>query len=938
MKNKSKIFLQGCRQNNLKNFSLSIPKYAITVITGVSGSGKSSLAFDTLFVEGQRRYLAHLSAETRALIKELPKPDVDFVEGLAPTLALNQGRRGLYARGTVATYTDVYDFLSLLYSNIGEQHSPATGKQLIRYSRQEITEALICELPLGTKFQLLAPIKLQRETVQQAITRLEESGFIRFKLQGIDWTSGDPLPSFNEQDELDVVVDRLELKEDIRERLANSIETVLDLSHGVLKIQEGRSGTIRYFTEIYVCPETGLSFAPLQVRDFNFNSMQGACPLCRGSGGYEKAISERLPWSKNTPLKKQIRLIFDHLPKKTRLLYSSLLESFWKNLNLSSDCAIDDLPKNVYDQILQGAHQNIRLSSLIGKEIRHTQFQWKGVIPLLDQALNEKKTRGSLANLPFIDRQICSACQGARLKPEALACLIEGEGIHQICGLTVSQLIQRINQWNFQGKSAQIANQIIPLLSKRLGFLEQVGLGYLELNRQGNTLSDGEAQRVQLASQIGAKLSGIIYILDEPSLGLHRQDIKNLHHVIQELKSLDNTIVLVEHERSLIALADHIIELGPGAGQHGGHLIFEGSYANLLTTEGSPTGQWLSGRIPIPNQPKRKIDSNRLIVDNVDLHNLKNFSVRIPLKCFVGFCGVSGSGKSTLVIDIIAEKIKKVLAECQPILGLENQATIRRVVISRKQIDRFSERSIPATYVGIMTSLRQLFAETRLAKARGYTAARFSLNKRGGRCETCEGLGQIKVNMQLMADLHLPCEVCQGLRYNHETLQITWNNLNFGQILELCVEEAAEHFKTIPSIFSKLELLRDLGLDYLTLGQPFTTLSTGEIQRLRLVADLADPSLLPTLYILDEPSAGLHFQDIRKLLTILHRLVDKGHTIFVIEHHLDILLQADWLIELGPGAGPDGGKLIYEGTIPKFLKEETATSIVCRLERKLIME
>lgn len=924
------ILLQGCRQHNLKNFSLAIPKYAITAIVGVSGSGKSSLAFDTLFAEGQRRYLVHLSSEARALIKQIPKPDVDLVEGLAPTLALNQGQHGLYPRGIVATYTDVYDLLSLLYANIGEQHSPATGQKLVRYTRQEITEILLKELPIGTKFQLLAPLRLQRETALQAITRLQQMGFIRFKIQGQDWTSDEPLPPIEEVKEVDVVVDRLESKEGIRERLAHSIETAMDLSQGILKVQEGRQGGIRYFTEIYVCPESGFSFAPLQVKDFNFNSLHGACPVCKGLGGREQVNPSLIFWDPEIPLSEQVRLILEQLPKKISSSFLTLFNAFWESLSIPEEARPHDFPELILNQILYGTSTPLETLTSFEGQNRPVQLTWKGLIPLLNQILSDKKTKTALTNFSFIEWQICPACHGARLKPESLACLIEGKGIHQICAMSVSELLQEIEKWSFQGKRAQIASEILPALTKRLQFLEQVGLGYLELNRPGKTLSDGEAQRVQLASQIGAKLSGIIYILDEPSLGLHRQDIQHLHQVIQELKNLDNTIILVEHERSLIAQADHIVELGPGAGQQGGHLIFQGSYQDLLKDKNSPTGEWLNTPMIFPKSSKRLTKANYLTVQSTSLHNLKDFSVCIPLKCLVGFCGVSGSGKSTLVIDIIGECIRNHLAQSRPIPGLDNPVLIKRLVMNEKQIDRFSARSIPATYVGVMTPLRQLFAETRLAKARGYTTSRFSLNKRGGRCEACEGLGQVHVDMQLMPDLFIPCEICQGARYNHETLQITWEDLNIAQVLNLSIAEAARIFSPIPSISSKLELMRDLGLEYLTLGQSFTTLSTGEIQRLKLVADLADPSLLPTLYILDEPSAGLHFQDIQKLLAILHRLVDKGNSVFVIEHHLDILSQADWLIELGPGGGPQGGQLIFEGPVANLIKADTPTGRALR--------
>lgn len=815
------IYLQGCRQHNLKNLTLRIPKQAITVITGVSGSGKSSLAFDTLFAEGQRRYLEYLSPQARSLIKQMPHPQVDLIEGLSPTLAIGQGSQQLYSRGTVATYTDIYDFLGLLYVNIGEQHSPATGKRLHRYSRQEIVELILNEYASGTRLQLLAPIKLQNEAADQVILRLERMGFIRLRIDGREWTSEEPMPVLHPNTQIDTIVDRLEIKEGVRERLAHSIETAMDLSQGILKVQEGKEGPIRFFTEVYVCPETGLSFAPLEKADFNFNSIRGACPACQGLGGYE-----------------------------------------------------------------------------------------------IEESLNE---------LPFVEWQTCPVCHGARLKPESLACLIHGKGIHQLCAMTVTALIEEIDSWKFKGKQAVITKELLPQITSRLHFLNQVGLGYLELDRRGKTLSDGEAQRILLASQIGAKLSGLIYILDEPSLGLHRQEIQHLHQVIRDLKDLGNTIVLVEHESSLIKQADHLIELGPGAGIYGGELIFEGDYKSLLKDPASLTGQWISGKKELPAPPKRKGKKPQLEIADVSLHNIKNLSLKVPLESFVGFCGVSGSGKSSLVIDIIGEQIHHFLSRSVLPSHLSHYEGIKRLVVSQKQAERFSPRSIPATYVNLMTPLRQLFAETKLAKARGYTPSRFSLNKRGGRCEACEGLGYTKVAMQLMPDLFIPCEVCQGQRYNYETLQVTWENLNIAQILDLSVSEAAKLFRYNPHLAHTLELMAELGLEYLTLGQPFNTLSGGEVQRLRLVADLATKSLEPTLYILDEPSAGLHLQDIEKLIKIFHRLVDNGHSLFVIEHHLDILRQADWLVELGPGGGPQGGKLLFQGPPAKLKGAETPT-------------
>lgn len=922
------MHLKGCRQHNLKNFSLSLPKQAITVLTGVSGSGKSSLAFDTLFAEGQRRYLEYLSSQARTWIKQMAKPNVDVIEGLSPTLAVGQRRYELFSRGTVATYTDIYDFLALLYANIGEQHSPITGKRLIRYSRQEIIHLILKEYPMGAKIQLLAPIKLHRENAHQAITRLQQMGFIRLKIQGEEWTSEMALPPLEAISQLDVVVDRLEMKEGIRERLATSIETALDLSQGILKIQEGKEGLIRYFTEIYVCPETSHAFAPLEPVDFNFNSPRGACPICHGHGGQEKVNPDFLFEDRQSALMEQIRLILEYLPKKIAAPFQHILQLFLDKQGIQEETKIQNLSPSIFEQFLYGSSQIFEFSSQTQGEIQHLKTTWQGFIPFLNRLLQEKKSKGSLSELPFVEWKECPGCHGARLKPESLACLVQGKNIDALCQQTVTQLLDEMQNWNFSGKEALITQEILPEIKKRLHFLQQVGLGYLELNRQGKTLSDGEAQRIQLASQIGAKLSGLIYILDEPSLGLHRQDIQYLQQVIQELKQLGNTVILVEHERGLISQADHIVELGPGAGQHGGHITFQGDFSELLQDSNSLTGQWLSGQKRFPKPPKRKSKQGWLHVKDVSLHNLHHFNVKIPLGCLVGFCGVSGSGKSTLALDLIGDSLRQYLAHDSAIPFLEGYQSIKRIVMGQKLAERFSARSIPATYVDIMTPLRQLFTETRLAKARGYTASRFSLNKRGGRCEACEGLGELRVNMQLMPDLFIPCDVCQGQRFNYETLQVTWENRNMSDILNSSIDEAVKFFRHIPTLAPTLELMQELGLGYLTLGQPFHTLSGGEIQRLKLVGDLVSKSQENTLYVLDEPSAGLHFEDIQKLIVILHRLVDKGHSVFVIEHHLDLLQQADWLIELGPGGGPEGGKLIFEGTAQQLAKAATPTGRV----------
>ena len=929
MKN-SFLHIRGCCEHNLKNISLDIPKYSIVALVGVSGSGKSSLAFDTIYAEGQRRYLEYLSPQTRSSIKQLPKPNASFIEGLSPTLAIAQGNQRLYARGHVATYTDIYDFLALLYVNIGEQHSPISGKKLVRYSRQEIIDLILKEYPPSTRIQLLAPIKFHANEAEATIQRLLQMGYIRMKIDGSDWTQDDPTPDFNAIKHIDVVVDRLEMKDDMRERLSHSIETTLDLSQGILKIMEGKAGTIRYLTEIYVCPETSYSFAPLTTPDFNFNSARGACPTCQGQGGQPKAQKHLISLDPTLPLAEQIHRFLDKLPGRKAENWQAVWNAFLAKNQIDDDLKTEKIPETIMKHVLMGSPEKLTIMTRINNENKELKTHWKGLIPIFDAALQDKKHKIDPDNIPFVQWEACPSCHGLRLKPESLACLIKRKNICQLCSMPVSSLIKEIDAWNFKGKNAKIASEIIPHIRTRLDFLEQVGLGYLELNREGNTLSDGEAHRIQLASQIGAKLSGILYILDEPSLGLHRQDVRHLYKVIEELKNLGNTVILVEHEPALIKHADHIIELGPGAGIHGGHITFQGTYKELLQNELSLTGNWLSGRIQLLPQSKRKLKKEKLKVRNVNLHNLKNFSTDIPLHCLVGFCGVSGSGKSTLVMDVIGEELRKSLNQSLSSKVIQGYETIKRLILSSKQSNFISTRSIPATFIDIMTPIRNVLAETKLAKARGYTAARFSLNKRGGRCEACEGLGQIRVSMQFMPDIFVPCDLCKGQRYDYETLQITWNDLNISQILDLPIEEAYTFFQYSHAIADKLKLMKELGLEYLTLGQPFNTLSSGEIQRLRLVADLGVKSLEPTLYILDEPSAGLHFQDIAKLLQILHRLVENGHSVFVIEHHLAVLSQADYLIELGPKGGPEGGQLIFEGTVKNICQTDTPTGMELR--------
>ncbi len=774
--------LIGCRQHNLKEISLTLPKNSLVVFTGVSGSGKSSLAFDTLHAEGQRRYIEALSPSSRSLLRQLPRPDVDRIDGLSPTLALSQGHGRISSRATVATHTDIQDFLALLYARIGEQYSPLTGRLLTRTTRQEIVEKLLREKGDGVRLQIIAPMVLGKESVAAAVMRLQTLGYVRLRLNGVEFHPEDTLPPGSQ---LEAVIDRLVMREGLRERLSDSLATALELGGGVVRVIEGAEGPVENFSELYVCPDTGERFAPLRPAEFNYLSPQGACPTCRGQGG------------------------------------------------------------------------------------------------------------------------ACLECRGQRLKAASRLCRIRGQSLPALLSLSVTELRRCLHSWEFVDNAALVAAEVIPQIESRLALLEKVGLGYLELNRPGDTLSEGENQRVQLAAQTGTKLSGVLYVLDEPTHGLHPSEVDQLIAVLRELRDLGNSVIVVEHDARVMRAADQLIEIGPGAGIHGGSLMFQGSYEEMLERS-VVTGPWLTGRKKLAKRKPRTEKKEHLVLRDLSLHNLKNISVDIPLHCLVALCGVSGSGKSTLAIDLIAVQHERSLIVDQRIPGT-------------------TKRSTPATYVGLMNPLRQLYADTRLAQARGYSAAHFSLNKRGGRCEGCEGQGQVTVELPMLSDLTVTCEVCQGRRYNYETLQILFKDVSIADALELSAEQALDVFSAVPKLRSRLELMVEMGLGYLTLGQPFPTLSGGELQRLKLVADLALPRQESTLYILDEPSSGLHFEDVEKLARILDRLVDEGHSVLLVEHNMALISQADWVIEMGPGGGPHGGRVIFEGVPAQLAKADTPT-------------
>lgn len=879
-----KIILRGCRQNNLKNITVSLPKNAIVAITGVSGSGKSSLAFDTLFAEGQRRFLEYLSPRARQLIKQLPRPEIDSAEGLSPTLAVRQNHR-LYSANSVASQTDIYDFLTLLYARIAEQYSPTTGEKLTRFTRQEIVEAIL-NYPKDTRLQLLAPISFQEEAAD-AFKRLQKMGFLRFRVNGVVFEEDIPADITS----LEVVVDRIIIKENQRERIADSVETALDLSRGILKVLEGSKEKVTHFTELYLSLDTYTTFDPMQPADFNYLS-KGACPTCSGQGG-EYLFNEKVWRFKQKPIIDQVFNFLQWLKERHKTLWREFhpLDSSKEDLQNS--------PSELLAELKKGAI-------------------WSTIQAIIKDDLATRKADSCFYDQEYTVWKICPQCRGDRLKPEALACKIQGKNIADICKMEIDQLLCEIKNWTFEQTKQQIAEEIIPQVLSRLSFLQKAGLGYLQLNRSIKTLSTGESQRILLASQVGAKLSGITYVLDEPSRGLHQEDVGYLIAIFDSLRSHGNHLFLIEHEPLLIAKADHILEIGALSGVQGGEVTFAGSYSSLLSSD-SITGRWLSGREKIDRSYRGKAKAY-LQVCRANLHNLKEVSLNLPLGLLVGVCGVSGSGKSTLAMEAIADDLRKKRPNF-----ISNPELVCRLQTVDQPPAGLSSRSTVATYTGLMKPLRELFAQTKLARARGYSVSRFSTYKKGGRCESCQGVGEMQIGMEFMADLSTLCQVCQGKRYNFETLQVLWEGLSIADVLALSVSDALKQFKNIPSISHYLQLMQEVGLEYLSLGQSFRTLSGGETQRLKLLSELARSSPVPTLYILDEPCAGLHYSDIYRLSLVLQRLVARGDSVVIVEHNLLLLEQCDWLIEMGPKGGAKGGEVIFEGSCAKLKKADTPT-------------
>ena len=912
------IRIKGAREHNLKNVDLEIPRDQLVVFTGLSGSGKSSLAFDTIYAEGQRRYVESLSAYARQFLGQMDKPDVDYIEGLSPAISIDQKTTSHNPRSTVGTVTEIYDYLRLLFSRIGQPHCPDCNQPITQQTVEQIVDQVM-QLPEGTKFQVLAPVVRRRKgEYDKLFEDLRRDGFVRVRVNGEirDLSETITLERYK-QHTIEVVVDRLILKPGIEQRLADSLEIALKLAKGLVTIVTN-DGTESVYSEKFACPDCGFSFEELAPRMFSFNSPFGACPDCSGLG-FKMEIDPELIIDKEKSLNQGAVKFWSSDQDSWSLQY---LLAVAKHFKLDPDQPLKNATKEQLDVLLFGSKgEKIEIIyQSHNRELKHFAV-FEGVARNLERRFHE-------TNSEFIRREIqrfmtvnpCESCKGTRLKKESLSVYINGLNISQVTQLSVLDAKEFFNHLKLTEREQIIAKQVLKEINARLGFLLDVGLDYLTLDRTAGTLSGGEAQRIRLATQIGSSLVGVLYILDEPSIGLHQRDNERLLNTLKGLRDLGNTVIVVEHDEEMIREADFIVDIGPGAGVHGGEIVAAGDLATIMAEPKSITGRYLSGKsfIPVPDK-RRKPNGKSIEIIGAKEHNLKKINVKIPLGVLTCVTGASGSGKSTLINEILypvaATKLNKATTlkagAHEKIVGLEHLDKI--IDIDQAPIGR-TPRSNPATYTGVFDPIRQLFAETPEAKMRGYTASRFSFNVKGGRCEACSGDGIIKIEMHFLPDVYVPCEVCKGKRYNRETLEVKYKGKTIAEVLEMTVEEALNFFHSIPKIKRKLQALHDVGLDYIKLGQPATTLSGGEAQRVKLATELARKSTGKTLYILDEPTTGLHFADTHKLLEMLQRLVDGGDTVLVIEHNLDIIKAADYLIDLGPEGGIRGGEVVISGT------------------------
>jgi excinuclease ABC subunit A len=910
------IIIRGAREHNLKNVNLTLPRNKLIVFTGLSGSGKSSLAFDTIYAEGQRRYVESLSAYARQFLGQMDKPDLDQIEGLSPAISIDQKTASRNPRSTVGTVTEIYDYIRLLYARIGHPYCPTCDKPISQQTVQQMVDQVL-SLPEETKVQVMAPLVRSRKgEYARLFEEMRRKGYVRVRVDGeVRDLEEDIVLDKQKKHDIEVVVDRLVLREDIRTRLADSIETALKLSEGLVLVEEV-GGAEQLFSENFACAECGFSFEEISPRIFSFNSPYGACPECSGLGTKaEFAVELLIPFPELSIREGAIH------PWSGQNYYMQFLESAAKAWEIDLDQPFKDLEPEAQQKILYGSPEviNFRYVNMF-KRVRNYRKAFPGVLRLMDRrysATDSEDMRAEMAR--YMQVKPCPACKGRRLKPSSLAVLLGERNIADLAALTVEEAGRFFGELKLNPREQHIARQVLKEISERLSFLYNVGLQYLTLDRAAATLSGGEAQRIRLATQIGSGLTGVIYILDEPSIGLHQRDNARLIVTLKALRDLGNTVLVVEHDEETIRSADHLVDIGPGAGAGGGAIVAEGTLEDIIAARESITGDYLAGRRVVPLPDKRRDPNDRwLWIRGASEHNLKNIDVGIPLGLFVCVAGVSGSGKSTLINEILARALARKLQRSREQSGehraLEGAELLDKVIeIDQSPIGR-TPRSNPATYTGLFDGIRELFAKTQESRRRGYKQGRFSFNVKGGRCEACRGDGILRIEMHFLPDVYVPCEVCSGKRYNRETLEVRYKEKNIADVLAMTVEEALEFFAAIPKIQRKLQLLYDVGLGYIHLGQPATTLSGGEAQRVKLATELSRRSNGRSIYILDEPTTGLHLDDISKLLIILDRLVESGNTVVVIEHNLDVLKRADYLIDLGPEGGDGGGMVVASGT------------------------
>jgi excinuclease ABC subunit A len=927
-----RLIIRGAREHNLRDVNLDLPRDAMIVFTGLSGSGKSSLAFDTIFAEGQRRYVESLSSYARQFLGQMDKPDVDFIEGLSPAVSIDQKSTSRNPRSTVGTITEVYDYLRLLFARVGEPHCPNCGRPIARQTPQQIVDRVLA-MEEGSRFQVLAPvIRGRKGEYVDLFAELQAKGYARVRVDGVVHPLTEP-PKLKKQEKhtIEVVVDRLTVKASAKRRLTDSVETALGLAGGVvildfIDLPEGDEHRERTFSEHLACTYCGLSFEAMEPRSFSFNSPYGACPVCTGLGTRKEVDPELVVPDPERSLRQGA--IQPWSGGQTLDYFLRLLEALGEREGFGLDTPWRALPARAQKTILHGAENqvHVRYRNKYGRE-RSYYTGFEGVVQWLERRHGDTESEWSRDKYEGYMRDVpCAACGGARLKPEVLAVTVGGRNIAEICALSVGECAGMLGTMTLTDRQKLIAERVLKEINARLQFLVDVGLDYLSLDRGAGTLSGGEAQRIRLATQIGSGLVGVLYVLDEPSIGLHQRDNHRLIDTLLRLKRLGNTLIVVEHDEDTIRTADWVVDIGPGAGEHGGQIVHSGPLDGLLANKQSVTGAYLAGRrsIPLPAMRRPQVRGRDLVVQGAREHNLRNLEVCFPLGQFIAVTGVSGSGKSTLVNDILYTVLANQVNGARMVPGRHTRVAglehVDKVVgVDQSPIGR-TPRSNPATYTGVFDHIRRLFAETTEAKVRGYGPGRFSFNVKGGRCENCAGDGTIKIEMNFLPDVYVPCEVCKGARYNRETLEVHFKGRTIAEVLDMPIEEAEGFFSAIPAIHRHLRTLVDVGLGYVRLGQPAPTLSGGEAQRVKLASELQKRSTGRTVYVLDEPTTGLHFEDIRKLLLVLDGLVDKGNTVIVIEHNLDVIKSADWLIDMGPGGGNAGGTVVAVGT-PEELAE-----------------